>query len=86
MGKTCVICNRPSGMYPLCREHLQMKAAGEVIKCPDCGTWHLAKEKCPKCYNTQDENNDETSVYYVKTTARGSTSAGVAMQNITTNE
>ncbi len=61
MGKTCVICNRPSGMYPLCREHLQMKAAGEVIKCPDCRTWHLAEEKCPKCYNTQDENNDETA-------------------------
>ena len=49
MGKTCVICNRPSGMYPLCREHLQMKAAGDVIKCPECGTWHLTKEKCPKC-------------------------------------
>lgn len=48
MGKTCVICGRPSGMYPLCREHLEMKGRGEVIKCSDCGTWHLSKEKC-KC-------------------------------------
>ena len=49
MGKTCVICNKPSGMYPLCKEHLQMKLSGDVIKCPECGTWHLTKIKCPKC-------------------------------------
>lgn len=46
MAKTCVICGKPSGMYPLCREHLQMKADGKVIKCEDCGTWHLANEPC----------------------------------------
>ncbi len=46
MGKTCVICGKPSGMYPLCREHLTMKNEGTVVKCPDCGTWHYAKEIC----------------------------------------
>lgn len=46
MGKTCVICGKPSGMYPLCREHLQMKAEGKVIKCEDCGTWHIVNTPC----------------------------------------
>ena len=46
MGKTCVICGKPSGMYPLCREHLQMKADGKVIKCEDCGTWHIVGSPC----------------------------------------
>lgn len=57
MGKTCVICGKPSGMYPLCREHLEMKNRGEVVKCPDCGTWHLAKDKC-KCA-TVEETKEE---------------------------
>ena len=46
MGKSCVICGKPSGMYPLCREHLQMKAEGKVIKCEDCGTWHIVDTPC----------------------------------------
>lgn len=46
MGKTCVICGKPSGMYPLCREHLQMKADGKVIKCEDCGMWHIVGSPC----------------------------------------
>ncbi len=46
MGKTCVICGKPSGMYPLCREHLTMKNEGTVVKCPNCGTWHFTKEIC----------------------------------------
>lgn len=49
MGKTCVICDKPSGMYPLCKEHLQMKNEGKVIKCEDCGAWHLKDEPCPNC-------------------------------------
>ena len=49
MGKTCVICGKPSGMYPLCKEHLQMKNEGKVIKCEDCGAWHLKDEPCPNC-------------------------------------
>lgn len=46
VSKKCVICGKPSGMYPLCTEHLEMKAEGKVIKCPDCGTWHLIEETC----------------------------------------
>lgn len=46
MGKSCAICGKASGMYPLCREHLQMKTDGKVVKCEDCGTWHLVNERC----------------------------------------
>lgn len=46
MSKNCVICGRPSGMYPLCREHLQMKNDGKVVKCEECGTWHLVDSPC----------------------------------------
>lgn len=65
MGKTCVICGKPSGMYPLCREHLEMKNNGEVVKCEDCGTWHLKKQPCKcqkskyiKTTTTNNEQND----------------------------
>ena len=47
MGKTCVICGKPSGMYPLCREHLQMKNEGFIVKCEDCGQWHFVDSLCP---------------------------------------
>lgn len=46
MGKTCVICGKPSGMYPLCKLHLQMKNDGKVVKCEDCGKWHLTSKPC----------------------------------------
>lgn len=46
MGKLCVICQKESGIYPLCKKHLQMKAEGSVIKCEDCGTWHLLEKPC----------------------------------------
>lgn len=49
MGKNCVICGKPSGIYPLCREHLQMKAEGKVIKCETCGDWHFADKPCKNC-------------------------------------
>ncbi|HBD06214.1 MAG TPA: hypothetical protein DCY93_02245, partial [Firmicutes bacterium] len=49
MGKPCQICGKPGYMYyPLCKEHLEMKAEGKVVKCPDCGQWHLADLPC-KC-------------------------------------
>ena len=53
MGKTCQICAKPSGMYPLCRTHLTMKANGEVAKCEDCGTWFLVENGCPNCKKEQ---------------------------------
>ena len=53
MGKTCVICGKPSGMYPLCTYHNKLKDEGEVIKCDYCGTWHMAAERC-KCGKYSD--------------------------------
>lgn len=39
MGK-CVICGKPSGMYPLCAKHSKMIKTGEVAKDKD-GKWVL---------------------------------------------
>lgn len=53
-GKTCQICGAPSGMYPLCKDHLQMKNDGKVVKNDD-GKWVLVEEvvtdnsKCVIC-------------------------------------
>lgn len=46
MGKTCQICGANSGMYPLCTTHLKLKSEGKVVKCQDCGKWHLADSVC----------------------------------------
>lgn len=54
MGKTCAICGESSGMYPLCRKHLQMKTEGEVVKCAKCGTWHITNKPCPNCAPIQN--------------------------------
>ena len=40
-GKTCQICGRKSGMYPLCIKHLKMKEEGLVVKNPQTGKWEL---------------------------------------------
>ena len=48
MAKTCVICGKPSGMYPLCVEHLKAKNEGTVVKCEECKTWHYVDKPC-KC-------------------------------------
>lgn len=60
MGKTCVICGKPSGIYPLCREHLQLKNEGKVIKCEDCGTWHYANRACPNCNKNTKARKEES--------------------------
>ncbi len=52
MGKTCQICGAPSGMYPLCVKHLQEKQEGKVVKCEDCGKWHLVAQNCD-CKKTE---------------------------------
>lgn len=54
--KNCVICGAPSGMYPLCREHLQEKQNGNIIKCEECGTWHYKDKPC-KCAPKKAPNN-----------------------------
>lgn len=43
-GKNCSICGKPSGMYPLCVEHLKMKNEGKVIK-NEAGIWVLNDAK-----------------------------------------
>lgn len=61
-SKTCVICGAPSGMYPLCREHLQEKQNGNILKCEECGTWHYKDKPC-KCNPQQKQiNKDENKI------------------------
>ena len=46
MAKTCAICGKPSGMYPLCPACFKLRDAGEVLKCDSCGVWHRKGEPC----------------------------------------
>ena len=54
-GKTCQICGKQSGMYPLCKEHLTMKANGAVIKCETCGIWFKTELGCANCKTQKAE-------------------------------
>lgn len=45
MGKTCQICGANSGIYPLCKIHLEMKSQNKVIKNEESGKWELVNEK-----------------------------------------
>ena len=45
-SKTCAICGKPSGMYPLCKDCFKLRDQGEVEQCPDCKRWHYTKDKC----------------------------------------
>ena len=45
--KTCDICGKSSGIYPLCKEHLTMKANGLVIKNEKTGKWELKEKTSP---------------------------------------
>ncbi len=49
MGKTCVICGKPTGTFVFCREHQAEKEKGLIVKCNDCGTWHYADTVCTNC-------------------------------------
>ncbi len=49
MGKTCAICGKPSGMYPLCTACFKLRDAGKISKCETCGTWYRTNEGCPNC-------------------------------------
>lgn len=55
-GKNCQICGKPSGIYPLCKTHLTMKANNEVLKCETCGTWFEAQKGCTNCKNIKNVN------------------------------
>ena len=69
MGKTCVICGAPSGMYPLCIKHLKEKADGKVVKCATCNTWHEVdkpcgcdKTTCPQSITADTNKESNTSL------------------------
>lgn len=54
MEKQCVICGAKTyKFYPLCYQHTQMISTGEVVKCDNCGTWHINNESCKKCGDGQ---------------------------------
>ena len=57
MGKTCQICGRNSEFYPLCKEHLGMKAKGLVIKNEITGKWELKNNNRNNNYNSKQTNN-----------------------------
>ncbi len=42
----CKVCGANSGKYPLCRSCNSKKEKGEIIKCINCGSWHLANSVC----------------------------------------
>ena len=44
-GKTCDICGKPSGMYPLCNDCFRLRDEGKVIKDENTGKWVLRKEE-----------------------------------------
>ncbi len=62
MIKNCAICGKPSGMYPLCKDHFKLKDEGKVKKCETCGTWYLTDEGCPNCKTVTPTMPQETTV------------------------
>lgn len=60
MTKTCDVCGKPSGMYPLCKDCFKLKDEGKVIKCEKCGKWHLTEKPC--CEFKQKNNNATTTI------------------------
>lgn len=45
MAKSCQICKKPSGMYPLCFEHMRLKKEGRVVKNLKTSKWELVANK-----------------------------------------
>lgn len=60
-GKICQICGENSGIYPLCKKHLEMKSNGEVVKNEETGKWEFSKEFLKKnnIVNTKEKNFNE---------------------------
>ena len=44
-GKTCDICGKPSGIYPLCNDCFRLRDEGKVIKDETTGKWILIEEE-----------------------------------------
>ena len=58
-GKTCAICGKPSGMYPLCFACMKEKNNGNIVKCEECNTWHKINEPC-NCANKDQKAKEAT--------------------------
>lgn len=73
MGKNCQICGENSGMYPLCKKHLEMKSNGLVIKNEETGKWELKTNnkimntKCIICGEETTNNYVQCKACYYET-------------------
>ena len=57
-SKTCAICGKPSGMYPLCKDCFKLRDEGKIEQCPDCKTWHYTNKPC-ECKKAAKKSNKE---------------------------
>lgn len=64
MAKTCAICGKPSGMYPLCPACFKLRDAGEIEKCDECGVWHYIDQpcECDEDLNEEFESNENDEI------------------------
>lgn len=59
-AKTCKICGKPSGMYPLCINCLKLKNEGKIKKCEDCDNWYIVEKGCA-CHSQQESTESQSS-------------------------
>ena len=64
----CPICGEPTYVYMgnarkdgLCRKHGMQAKKGEIVQCPDCGTWNEKDATC-KCKKVKSENKSENEL------------------------
>lgn len=59
MGKTCQICGKPSGMYPLCKDCFVLRDNGEIVKDEGNGKWvRIETSKSSAKILSQTQNNN----------------------------
>lgn len=59
----CKVCGANSGKYPLCLSCNDKKEKGEIVKCINCGSWHLVSSVC-RC--SKVPSNGEDFLYEAK--------------------
>ena len=57
-GKTCQICQNPSGMYPLCSYCFKLRDEGKVLKCSTCNVWYKVDENCACNFEPLEEDKE----------------------------